>query len=128
LLKGLFVLHAIAIIAALTNALTTSYKIILVIAILVSLIVYLKRENNVKGLTLRHAEVSGWEITSLENQFSSIQVLPSTVITQYLIVLHYKIQNQKKRAIIICKDTMTNDNYRKLLVALKISGLSKNNV
>ncbi len=128
LIKWLFAIHAIAIFAALTIALTTVYKIVLVVAILVSLIAYLVKENNFIGLTLRHVEVSGWEIASFENQFSSIQLLPSTVLTQYLIVLHYKIQNKKKRAIIICNDTMTNDNYRKLLVALKISGLSKDNV
>jgi len=128
LINWLFALHAIAILATFTNSLSIVYKIILLIGILVSLIVQLKREDNFKGLILRYSEVTGWEITSLENQFSSIQILPSTVITHYLIVLHYKIQNQKKRAIIICKDTMTNDNYRKLLVALKISGLSKDNV
>lgn len=121
-------MHVIAILAALTIALTTIYKIVLAVTILVSLIAYLKKENNFKGLTLRHAEVSGWEISLSENQFSSIQILPTAVLTQYLIVLHYKIQNKKKRTIIICNDTMTNDNYRKLLVALKISGLSKDNV
>jgi hypothetical protein len=127
-IKWLFIIHAIAILAVLTIVLTTVYKIVLVVAILVSLTVYLKKENSFKRLILRHVEVSGWEIASFENQFSSIQLLPSSVLTQYLIVLHYKIQNKKKRAIIICNDTMTNGNYRKLLVALKISGLSKDNV
>ena len=86
LINWLFALHAIAILATFTNSLSIVYKIILLIGILVSLIVQLKREDNFKGLILRYSEVTGWEITSLENQFSSIQILPSTVITHYLIV------------------------------------------
>ncbi len=125
----LLVLHIIAIIAVSVSAFAVlPYKTLLVFFILISLVVYSKKENNFKGLTLRHANTSGWEIAFLENQFSPIRVLPSTVITHYLIVLHYKIQNQQKRAILIFRDALINDDFRKLLVALKISGLSKDNI
>jgi len=122
----LAILHFIAIIAVFINALTMLYKMILTVFILISLFFYIKKEFNFRGLTLRHAASCGWEIAFLEKEFSLIQILPSTVITHYLIVLHYKTQKHKKRAIIVCKDAMTNDNFRKLLVALKISGFSQN--
>lgn len=128
MIKLLFALHALAIIAVFISALALLYKTILTVCILVSLFIYAKREFDFEGLTIRYADSFGWEIAFSENQFNPIQVLPSTVITSHSIVLQYKTQSQQKRAIIICRDAMIKDNFRKLLVELKISGLSKDNL
>jgi hypothetical protein len=34
-------------------------------------------------------------------------------------------KNKQKQSILICKDALINDDYRKLMVALKITGLKK---
>ena len=124
LIRWLIVLHAIAIVAAFINALDLIYKVVITIMVLVSLLVYLKREINFHGLLIRHSVEFGWEVAYSENNFYAIKVLTSTIITRYIIVLHF-MQNKKKQTILICRDALFYDEFRKLMVALKISGLSR---
>ena len=123
MIRWLVVLHVIAIVAAFINALDPIYKVIITIMILVSLIVYLKREINCHDLLIRHSSESGWALAYPENNFYTIEILESTILTRYVIVLHF-IQNKKKQTIFICRDALFYDEYRKLMVTLKISGLS----
>ena len=122
--KWLVVIHAIAIVAAFINALAPIYKVIITIMVLVSLLVYLKREINFHGLLIRHSNEAGWEVAHLENNFYTIEILASTILTRYIIVLHF-IQNKKKQTILICRDALFHNEFRKLMVALKISGLNR---
>ena len=124
LIRWLVVLHAIAIVAAFINALDLVYKVIITLMILVSLLIYLKREINFHGLLIRYSSGFGWEIAYSENNFYAIEILASTIITRYIIILHF-IHNNKKQTILICKDALFYDEFRKLMVALKISGLNK---
>ncbi len=124
LTRALVVLHAIAIVAVLINALDLIYKVIISLIVLVSLFVYLKRENNFQGLLIRHSSGLGWEVAYLDNNFYAVDILASTVITRYIIVLHF-LQNKKKQTILICRDALPYDEYRKLMVALKISGVNR---
>ena len=124
LIRWLIVLHAIAIGAAFINALDLIYKIIITTMVLVSLLVYLKRENSFQGLSIRHSTEFGWEVAYSENNFYAIEILASTVITRYIIVLHF-VQNKENQTILICRDALFYDKFRKLMVALKISGLNK---
>ena len=117
-------MHAIAIVAVLINALDLIYKVIISLMVLVSLFVYLKREYNFQGLLIRHSSGLGWEVAYLENYFYAVDILASTVITRYIIVLHF-LQNKKKQTILICRDALSYDEYRKLMVALKISGVNR---
>ena len=92
--------------------------------VLVSLRVYLKREINFRGLLIRHSSGFGWEVAYSENNFYAIEILASTILTPYIIILHF-IHNKKKQTILICRDALFYDEFRKLMVALKISGLNK---
>jgi len=124
LIRWLVVLHAIAIVAAFINALDLIYKIIITAMVLISLYIYLKRENDFHGLSIRHSTEFGWEVAYSENNFYAIEILASTVVTRYIIVLHF-MQNKKNQSILICRDALIYDEFRKLMVALKISGLKK---
>ena len=117
-------MHAIAIVAAFINALDLIYKIIITAMVLVSLLVYLKREINFHGLLIRHSTTLGWEVAYSEYNFHVIELLASTVVSRYIIVLHF-VQNKENQTILICRDALFYDEYRKLMVALKISGLNK---
>lgn len=119
-------MHAVAFFAAMINNLAITYKLISVPLLLVSLFYYLKHSN--QQFIIRHKLLSGWEIAFIENHFITTEILPSTVISPYLIVLHYKQENQKKRTALICKDALHKDEYRKLVVELKIAGLKKDSL
>jgi len=69
--------------------------------------------------------MKGWEFADFDNVFFQMQVMPSTVLTPYFLILHFQPHNHSKRTILICRDALIDDEYRKLLVILKISGLKK---
>jgi hypothetical protein len=83
---------------------------------------YLSSGNNAS--TIRYSDSIGWEWREQEHVFLQIEILPTTVTSLFLIVLHFKTQSQKKKSILIYKDSMLADEYRQLLVILKINGLN----
>lgn len=121
LVYGLIAIHFLAFIAAGLNSLALIYKIALWVLIITSLIIYLRRSN--KEFFIRYGSTSGWEIADSENSYLPITILASTVICPYLTVLHFYRKNQKKQTILIVIDALKNDEYRKLMVALKVSAM-----
>jgi len=101
------------------------YKSLLFIAIIASLLIYRAREIKRNAMLIRYIPELGWGITSQEQDYYSIEVLPSTVITSFFIVLHFKRHKNKKQTILIAKDALIDDEFRKLMVLLKISGIRK---
>lgn len=124
LIKSLIVLHALAVISVCIPPLFFVYKVALLIAVLISLFVSTNKELKSKKCNISHSLI-GWEISYSENDFSSIEILPSTVITPYFLVLHFRQQNQAKQTILIGMDALNDDEYRKLIVTLRIFGLKK---
>lgn len=122
---GLCLLHTIAFVPVYLSAIVFIYKAILSGSIVFSLFFYLKQEIKKPNFTIRHNLKTGWEIADQNNYFQSIEILPSTVLTPYAIVLHIKQQNRKKQTILIFKDALKNDEFRKLMVELKMVGLFK---
>jgi len=120
----LVVLHVLSIPPVFLSSLTLINKIILCSAVFISLLVNLNREHHFKSQLIRYSSFAGWEI-AYNSSFYPIEVLPSTVITPFLLVLHYKQQKKPKKAILICKDALINEEYRKLMVKLTIDGFKK---
>lgn len=68
--------------------------------------------------TLKYTTEFAWQLCAEE--ITSIQILNSTVLTRFAIVLHLQIEN-KKRYLLVCCDAVSAEEYRQLIVALKIS-------
>ena len=125
LIKCLVVLHVMAVFAAIFNTLELSYKIIIIALVIISLWRYVKREVAAKAFSIRFSSISGWEVAMLDDSFDAIEILPTTVITPYLIVLNFKMPDKQKHIVLIVKDALTDNEYRQLKVQLRISGLQK---
>lgn len=95
------------------------------LVVLGSLIFYLKREKDFSGCFVRHSHRRGWEIAFSDQNFNSITIMPSTVISTVLIVLHFNTVIKQKQAVLIYNDAMPSDDYRRLMVELKINGLKR---
>jgi xanthine/uracil/vitamin C permease (AzgA family) len=109
------VIHVIALGASLVNALPLAVK--LAIAAVIGLnfkanFPQLKNEQR----KIRHTEKLGWEISE-GSEFEAVILLPSTIVTTFLIFLH--IEN--KPAILVANDALSTDDYRQLLVKLKMT-------
>lgn len=118
-------IHLLAISACFFNTLPLIYKGILIVFVVVDFIIQLKRSNQI--FYIRQHSVNGWQVAYKEGKFKFIELLHSTVISSIIIVLHFKLENNQKRTIIICNDSLSRDKYRKLKVALKISNLDNKN-
>ena len=122
-MRGCSALHALAILSVMLNSLAWMYKVILIVLLLVSLWDCLKQEIGRKGFSVRFNALLGWEVAWLGNDFCAATLLKSTVVTPYLIILHFKMLDNRKHAALIVKDAMTKNEYRQLLVKLKVSGI-----
>ncbi len=124
-MTGCLVLHALAILSVMLNSLAWIYKVILIALLLMSLWDCLKQDIGRKDFSVRFNPLLGWEIARSGNDFCAATLLKSTVITPYLIILHFKMLDNRKHAALIVKDAMTKNEYRQLLVKLKVSGIYK---
>ncbi len=127
LITWLIVLHCMAILAAMINSLSLEYKVALIFIILLSLWRYLKYGNTFHQFSLRHNASSSWEIAIQNEPFKTFQILPTTVLTPLIIFLHIRSAN-KKLAFPILKQGLIKDDFRKLIVDLKISGIEHNDI
>jgi len=120
-LKQLLIfMHVLALGACAANSLPIVVKLGLATAICMNFwfgVKHLKNEHH----GIKHTEALGWEASSNSNDFESIQILDSTVITIFAIFLHIKSQNAGKQAILILNDALNEDDYRRLIVKLKTS-------
>lgn len=114
----LVVLHALAFASSFANALPLAIRLSLSTLICIHLYDRIKRLQN-DLYTLKHTDAMGWEL-SVNNEYQPIQILNSTVITLSAIFLHFN-NPTKKQSVLIASDALTEEDYRRLIVRLKIT-------
>lgn len=121
LIKWVIVIHALALAAGMANALPAAIKISLFAVICLHLRYTLGRLNAQK-YTIKYTDELGWEISE-ENGFCPIDILRSTVVTTYVLFLHFKPKPDTKKTLLILKDSLAEEDYRYLVVKLKTAGI-----
>jgi hypothetical protein len=111
----LIAIHLTALAASAVNTLPLAVK--LATAILIGLnfkinFPSLKNEQH----KIRYTEKQGWEISEGDD-FEAADILKSTIVTTFFIFL----QIQNKPTILIANDALSEDDYRQLIVKLKIT-------
>ena len=116
--------HTLALGACIANALAIAVKISL-FAIICSHLRLTIRRLNAGQYTIKHTDAFGWEISE-GHDFVSIEILKSTVITTFVLFLHFKPSSRTgfgksdaKKTLLVLKDALTEDDYRYLIVKLK---------
>ncbi len=92
--------------------------------VIISAVFYGRNYQKFQPYDIRHNEVLGWQLAKIENDYQNIMILPTTVLTVQFIVLHFQFQAGRKQALFIMKDALEKSDYQRLLVELKVSGLS----
>jgi hypothetical protein len=115
--------HGLAIAAGQANALPILYKGLLLIVLVAHLYYAVKRLNHTLP-SLKYADASGWQIAG-DSEFESAVILKSTVVTPFAIWLHTSGRAKaglfagNKNTILIARDALEEDDYRRLIVKLK---------
>lgn len=111
----LIAIHLIALGASVANALPLVVKLAIAVLIGLNFKVTFPLFKNERR-KIRFSEKLGWEISD-DDDFEAVCVLKSTVITTHFIFLHL----QDKSALVIASDALGEDEYRQLIVKLKIT-------
>ena len=118
----LLVVHVFALAALLVSAIVPLYKTLLVLSIVISGHVYWRAYGpSNEAYKVRYTDAFGWEL-SVSNQYRPIRILKSTVLTTWVIVLHYQMDD-KKRYCAIYNDALSKEGFCRLTAQLKIAGL-----
>ena len=101
-------------------AVALAFKMLLVLLLCDSLYFHYRLyQKAYKLLSLKYTTEFAWEIFR-NNRLTSIRILNSSVLTSFIIILHIQI-NKKQRTVLVCRDAVSAEEYRQLLVALKIT-------
>lgn len=112
-------------IALLLCAIAFWLKLCALLTLLVGLYWHLHCLKARPAIQLYYQERSGWFVDHA-NELIPIQIAPSTVLTSWVILLHYQIFPHSKRHSLPCfKDALSAKDYKKLYVLLKIAGLQQ---
>lgn len=117
--------HGLAILACWLNALETIGQIMLSVVLLACWGWQYKQQRNSQAIYLRYSPSEGWAMSAAGHDYQAITLKPTSVINKLLIVLHYTDINRHFKTLLIGNDSMSDQDYRRLLVLLKISGLTK---
>lgn len=123
----LFINHTLATIASFSNGLSRDYQLIALFTVIISACFSWRNYKNFQPYTIRYHEMTNWQLAKIENDYQKIIVLPTTVLSTQFIILHFQLQTGRKQTLFIINDALTRQNYRCLLVELKVSGLSYHN-
>jgi hypothetical protein len=116
-------MHVLAMGACLANALPPAIKVSLLIGICLNLWLAVKRLSDAQPI-IKYTEAACWEISNGQD-FEPVRILNSTVITLYAIFLHAARQDQGKKTIIILRDALLEDDYRRLIVKLRTTVMTR---
>jgi toxin CptA len=126
--KMVIFVHALALGASMANALALVIKISL-FALICNHLWLSVRRLNAEHYTIKHTEALGWEISE-SNDFASIEILKSTVITTFVLFLHFKHgfqaqswKSSHKKTRLVLNDALADEDYRYLIVKLKTTAI-----
>jgi len=119
-------IHALALAASMANDLSLTFKLGLISCIFLQGWLTVKHLKN-EPYTIQYTETLGWQI-SKGHELVSIKILNSTVVTTFAIFLHYKesskpqfSMSRSKQTRLILNDALAEEDYRRLIVKLKIT-------
>ncbi|MEI6707590.1 MAG: protein YgfX [Methylococcales bacterium] len=114
--KLMILIHGLALLASIMNSLPIILKCVLLIAVSCHFYI-LHKQLKIKHYRIEHSE-QGW-ILAEGDKLDAIRILPSTVISIFAIFLHVKIDDKPKQTLVIASDSLSDDDYRCLIVRLK---------
>lgn len=80
-----------------------------------------QRSNISASCFLRYSSSLGWEAAKDGENFLAVSILDATVITQFAIFLQYQTNSRVRCSLLVVNDSMSVNQYRRLMVMLKIS-------
>lgn len=120
----LYGLHAMALYAGLENGMPLVYRLAAV-GILAWMAVNSGVFLKTRPIFLRYTPGCGWEMGTEFQAFQPIRIESTTVTTRMLTILHYRKDGGIVETLPIFHDALPENDYRRLIVSLRVSGFSR---
>ncbi|QPK63274.1 hypothetical protein IVG45_21115 [Methylomonas sp. LL1] len=117
-------LHAFAVLACFLNSLQFVNQLIMAVMV-TAFWLFGTFSRKTASVYLSYTVNKGWEVALDGYNYRSAMVLGTTVIASSAIFLHFKMDGQSSRSLLIARDSMRASDYRRLMVRLKLSGYSQ---
>lgn len=114
------ILHVCAFAACWLNDMPKEYKWLLS-SLVVVLWAFSDLFNRSSPYFLRYTANAGWELSLDGIDYMEILILDGTVLTHYAILLYFKTNKPLGKSILIVRDSVSADDYRRFIVRLKLS-------
>jgi len=116
----LLLLHALSLVSVMLMDTVLWFKVVFLIAMSISAVFYYYRyQSQYDRFTIKHSSELSWQWLACGQESVALEVLKSTVVTQWGIVLHVKI-DKTYRYLLILVDSVDSETFRRLQVRLKI--------
>ena len=98
-------------------------KVYLSLAVILSLYYFLRlyifKNLNKSIESISKDSMGNWYIQDVSNQQYSVQLLHSSFVGKFLIILNYTDINKKKFSVLLTRDSLEEDEFRRLKIRLK---------
>lgn len=115
----LLTVHSLSLLAAVSNPLPLWFRLILVCAVLLSLASSLQAKP--KFIGLKSQPDGGWILRGADSSETEASLLGASIVNPWFVILRFQTEN-RSHALLICRDSLDSEGFRRLRVALNIVG------
>lgn len=121
--------HLLAVAAAWHNGLPLWLRIALLLTVTGSFAGLLLRYRQAlrTPVIVMHSEADGWSLQTAANAPDRVNLLPSSVRSPWLSILNFRYRNGVRQSVLIPRDSVDLESYRKLQVLLEVLRYSRLN-
>jgi hypothetical protein len=114
-------LHALALLAAFLNPFPTEIQLVIAAAVSLSAWLNLRSWRNPTIIALRQTPDGGWLIYSADEVESEALLLGSSMANPWFVLLHLRAEKHRLN-LLVCRDSLPAEGFRRLRVALQVGG------
>jgi len=121
-LAAIVFVHVLAAVASFTNTLPLWSQMLLFGAVVLSLIILLKRWvffDPVDAIEVAWNEDDGWRVRYGAQEELAVRLLGTSVVTTMITILHFKTEQGKRHEVVVFRDALDAEEYRLLRVILR---------
>jgi hypothetical protein len=111
--------HLLALAACISSSIPMLVKVLLCAVCCAHYFFIISRLDK-KHYIIKHSVAQGWEIMQQED-FVSIQIEHSTVVSLLAVFLHFRTEDNVKKTLVLVNDSLTELDFRRFIVRLKTS-------
>lgn len=76
-----------------------------------------------RKVVIAHNDSEGWSLQSVGQEVEFANLMGTSISTRILTILHFTLPNFERRWVVLFRDSLDNEEYRKLRVLMKLANV-----